>query len=131
MDTISRESVREHISHLKVSLGFDFLVDLTAVHYPSRVPEFDLVYVLYSFGRNERVLFKTEVDETAASIVDIFAGANWLEREVYDMFGIHFTGHPNLKRILLPEGWEGHPLRKEYPIAQPDQAWVERNMDIL
>ena len=114
-----------------MSLGFDFLVDLTAVHYPSRVPEFDLVYLLYSFGRNERVLLKTEVDQTANSIVDIFAGANWLEREVYDMFGIQFTGHPNLKRILLPEGWKGHPLRKEYPIAQPDQAWVERNMDIL
>ena len=115
----------------KLASGFDFLVDLTAVDYPRRSPRFDLIYILYSFAANERIAVRTEVDEDALSIVHLFAGANWLEREVFDMFGIRFLGHPNLKRILLPEGWVGHPLRKESAIAQPDEKWVAANLEML
>ena len=111
--------------------GFDFLVDLTAVDYPNRSPRFDLIYVLYSFERNERTIVKTQVDDTALSVTHLYPAANWLEREVFDMFGIRFEGHPNLKRILMPEDWEGHPLRKEYPIAQPDDAWIAKNLEML
>lgn len=111
--------------------GYDFLVDLTAVDYRDRSPRFDLIYIFYSFERNERVIEKLQVDEVAPSLTNQFESANWLEREVYDMFGIRFEGHPNLKRILMPEGWEGHPLRKEYPIAQPDDAWIAANMEML
>ena len=111
---------------------FDYLVDVTAVHYPKRELQFDIVYILYSFHRNERVRVKTQLKdgERLRSAVAIWPTANWLEREVYDMFGISFDGHPELKRILLPEGWKGHPLRKEYPILQQDEEWVQANLGI-
>ena len=113
--------------------GFDYLVDLTAVHYPKREKaEFDVVYILYSFAKNTRVRVKTQVADgaTLSSSVSIWPTANWLEREVFDMFGIRFDGHPDLKRILLPDGWKGHPLRKEYGILQQDQDWVQINLGI-
>ncbi len=119
------------IQYLKQILDFDFLVDITAVDYSTRAARFDLIYILYSFSRNERIRIRAESSEQALSVTAIFAGSNWLEREIFDMFGIRFEGHPNLKRILLPEDWQGHPLRKEYPIAQPDEAWVAANMDLL
>ncbi len=125
------ELVPALIAHLKSECGFDFLVDVTAVDYPERAARFELVYVLYSFARNERVRVSAQVSEQALSLTNIFAGADWLEREVFDMFGVRFTGHPDLKRILLPEDWVGHPLRKEYPIAQPDEAWVAANLEML
>jgi len=125
------DNVPALIAYLKNACGFDFLVDLTAVDYPQRAARFELVYTLYSFARNERVRVSTQVAAHAASLTTIFAGADWLEREVFDMFGVVFTGHPDLKRILLPEDWEGHPLRKEYPIAQPDEAWIAANLEML
>ena len=111
---------------------FDYLVDVTAVHYPKRELQFDIVYILYSFHSNERVRVKTQSKdgETLRSAVAIWPTANWLEREVFDMFGIGFEGHPELKRILLPEDWKGHPLRKEYPILKQDQEWVQANLGI-
>jgi NADH-quinone oxidoreductase subunit C len=111
---------------------FDYCVDLTAVHYPKREAQFDIVYILYSFHSNERVRVKTQIKdgETLRSGVGIWPTANWLEREVFDMFGISFDGHPELKRILLPDGWKGHPLRKDYPILQQDQEWVQANLGI-
>ncbi len=111
---------------------FDYLVDVTAVHYPKREQPFDVVWILYSFPRNERVRVKTMIAETAAvkSVVPLWMSADWLEREVFDMFGIRFEGHPNLKRILLPDGWKGHPLRKDYGIIQQDQEWVQINLGI-
>ena len=105
-------------------LGFDLLMDLTAVDYakfPGREdgPRFEVVYHLYSVGRNHRVRLKVRVDEDDA-VVPTAAGlwpiANWLEREVWDMFGIRFAGHPDLRRLLLYEEFVGHPLRKDYPI---------------
>ena len=111
---------------------YDYCVDITAVHYPKREAQFDIVYILYSFHNNERVRVKTQIKdgETLRSVVGIWETANWLEREVFDMFGISFDGHPDLKRILLPDGWKGHPLRKDYPILQQDQEWVKANLGI-
>jgi NADH-quinone oxidoreductase subunit C len=111
---------------------FDYCVDITAVHYPKREKQFDVVWVLYSFARNERIRVKTQIadGESIASAVPIWATANWLEREVFDMFGIKFDGHPDLKRILLPDGWKGYPLRKDYGILQQDNEWVQINLGI-
>ena len=111
---------------------FDYCVDVTAVHYPKREAQFDIVYILYSFRNNEHIRVKTQIKDgdTLRSVVGIWPTANWLEREVHDMFGIGFEGHPELKRILLPDGWKGHPLRKDYPILQQDQEWVKANLGI-
>ena len=111
---------------------FDYCVDITAVHYPKRDKQFDLIWILYSFSRNERVRVKTMIadGELISSATNIWPTANWLEREVFDMFGIKFDGHPDLKRILLPEGWKGHPLRKDYGIIQQDKEWVQINLGI-
>jgi len=105
-------------------LDFDVLMDLTAVdysRYPGREdgPRFEVVYHLYSIGRNHRLRVKIRVDEDDATVptaVDLWPIANWFEREVWDMFGVRFSGHPNLKRLLLYEEFVGHPLRKDYPI---------------
>jgi len=111
---------------------FDYLVDCTAVHYPARERQFDIVWILYSFPRNERIRVKTTIKDgdTIPTVTDIWETANWLEREVFDMFGIKFDGHPDLRRILLPEDWKGHPLRKEYGILQQDTEWVKINLGI-
>jgi NADH-quinone oxidoreductase subunit C len=100
-------------------LEFDFLTDLTAVDYPARTKRFDVVYHLYSMTRNHRLRLKAAVgeDEPIPTVVPVWKAANWEERECFDMFGIIFTGHPDLRRILLPEDWEGFPLRKDYPLA--------------
>ena len=97
---------------------FDFLVDLTAVDYIGRKPRFEVVYHFYSIAKNHRVRIKVAVEESDAkvpSIVSLWVGANWLEREAWDMYGITFDGHPELKRIYLYEEFVGHPLRKDYP----------------
>jgi len=111
---------------------FDLLTDLTAVDWPKREKRFDVVLILYSFSKNERLRIKVHVGdgESAPSVVSIWPTADWLEREVYDMFGVEFAGHPGLKRLLLPEEWEGFPLRKDYDILQQDDAWVQENLGI-
>jgi NADH-quinone oxidoreductase subunit C len=111
---------------------FDFLTDLTAVDRPKDPARFELIYILYSFTRNERIRIKTRAgeNEPVPSITSIFEGANWLEREVYDMFGVTFTGHPNLKRILMPDEWRGFPLRKDASIIGMDNEWVQSNLGI-
>jgi NADH-quinone oxidoreductase subunit C len=123
---------REVLQVLAEHEGFDYCVDITAVHYPKREKPFDLVWILYSFAKNERLRVKTMLadGESFLSSVSIWPTTNWLEREVYDMFGIKFDGHPDMKRILLPETWEGHPLRKEYGITQQDNKWVQINLGI-
>jgi NADH-quinone oxidoreductase subunit C len=124
--------VSELLQILRDREQFDYCVDITAVHYPEREKQFDLVWILYSFPRNERIRVKIMIadGESVPSAVSVWATANWLEREVYDMFGIRFDGHPDLKRILLPDGWKGHPLRKDYGIIQQDQEWVRANLGI-
>jgi NADH-quinone oxidoreductase subunit C len=119
------------LEHLKLEADFDYLVDITAVDWPKRAERFDLVYILYSFARNERLRLKAYIAEgyKPETAVDVHLTANWLEREVFDMFGIEFAGHPDLRRILMPDEWQGHPLRKDYPILQQDQRWLEENLD--
>ena len=111
---------------------FDLLTDLTAVDWPKREKRFDVVLILYSLPKQERLRIKVHVadGQPAPSVVSIWPTADWLEREVYDMFGIAFSGHPNMKRLLLPEEWEGFPLRKDYDILRQDDAWVRENLGI-
>jgi NADH-quinone oxidoreductase subunit C len=120
------------IEYLKLEADFDYLVDVTAVDWPKRAERFDVVYILYSFPRNERVRVKILVADgyRPESVVRVHLTANWLEREVFDMFGIEFAGHPDMRRILMPEEWEGYPLRKDYGIIQQDQRWVQENLSI-
>jgi NADH-quinone oxidoreductase subunit C len=120
------------LQYLKAEEGFDYLVDVTAAHYPEREKPFDLLWILYSHPHNVRIRVKTQLaeGESARSVDSLYGSANWLEREVYDMFGIRFEGHPNMTRILLPEEWQGHPLRKDYSIIQQDQDWVRENLQI-
>ncbi len=127
-----QDAILPVLEALKHRLGFDFLVDVTAVDYPGRPLRFELIYILYSFERNQRFRVKTSIAERdrPSSATAVYKSANWLEREVFDMFGIEFTGHPNLKRILLPEEWTGFPLRKDYSIIQQDQAWVQHHLGI-
>jgi NADH-quinone oxidoreductase subunit C len=124
--------VSELLQILRDREQFDYCVDVTAVHYPEREKQFDLIWILYSFARNERIRVKILIadGESVPSATPIWPTANWLEREVFDMFGIRFDGHPDLKRILLPESWKGHPLRKDYGIIQQDQEWVRANLGI-
>ena len=118
---VNKEIIKDLLKFLKTdpNLDFNILMDLTAVDYlrMERVPRFDVVYHLYSLAKNHRLRVKASVDEkdlTIDSLVSIWPIANWFEREVWDMFGIKFKGHPNLKRILMYEEFKGHPLRKDY-----------------
>lgn len=105
-----------------LDLRFNFLADLTAVdRYPVE-PRFEVVYQLRAMHSGQRLRLKTRVpgdDARVDSIVSLWPVANMLEREVFDLFGIHFTGHPNLRRLLMPDDWEGFPLRKDYPVEGP------------
>ena len=107
---------------LKYDQGFVRLSTVTAVdRYPAE-PRFEVVYHLHSIQRNERVRLKCRVrgeDPVIESVTAVWRSANWYEREVFDLFGIRFVNHPDLRRILLPDEWEGHPLRKDYPITGP------------
>ena len=100
------------------ALAFDMLSDVCAVDYLPRVPRFEVVYHLYSVAKNHRLRVKVLVDGTepsVPSVVELWPSANWMEREVWDLYGIRFDGHPDLRRILLYDEFEGHPLRKDYP----------------
>ena len=99
-------------------LRFDYLSNLTAVHWPKNEPPFELVYHLYSIAKRHRLTIKTAIaeGEEAPTVTTLWPTANWHEREVFDLFGIRFAGHPDLTRILLTDEWVGHPLRKEYPL---------------
>ena len=102
-------------------LLYNFMMDLTAVDYMGKEPRFEVVYHLYSLAYNRRVRIKTRVSESECSvdsIVSIWPSANWFEREAFDLYGIVFKGHPNLSRILLYDSFQGHPLRKDYPIKK-------------
>jgi len=120
------------LEYLKLEADFDYLVDITAVDWPKRAQRFDLVYIVYSFSRNERVRIKSYIDDgyRPETAVGVHLTANWLEREVFDMFGIEFAGHPDMRRILMPEEWQGYPLRKDYSIIKQDQRWVQENLGI-
>jgi NADH-quinone oxidoreductase subunit C len=129
---ISAANLAEIATYSRDEEKFDLLEDYTAVDWPRREKRFDLVAVLYSFPHNTRLRLKIPVgiSERPTSLVEIWPTADWLEREIFDMFGIEFAGHPDLKRILLPDGWQGYPLRKDYDILQQDTAWVRENLGI-
>lgn len=112
----------EACRHLKEKEGFTFLVDLTAVDWKDRPPRFDVLLLLHSFSRGqERLRLKAATDgEAFPSVTGVWETANWMEREAYDMYGIRFEGHPDLRRILTWDGFQGHPLRKDFPVEGID-----------
>ena len=109
---------------------FNYLSDLTCVHYPERdEAPFEVVYNLYSIAKNERVRLKVAVgDEGIDSVTRVWPAANWMEREVYDLFGVRFKNHPDMRRLLLPQDWDGHPLRKDYPLEFMENEWTARHL---
>lgn len=113
--------------HDDTRLRFISLVDICGVDYPARAERFDVVYHLLSPTRNLRIRLKISTDETTsvASLTEVFPGANWYEREAFDMFGILFTGHPDLRRLLTDYGFDGYPLRKDFPTS----GYVELRYD--
>jgi NADH-quinone oxidoreductase subunit C len=115
---VDKERVFDVLTHLKEGLGYDFLADLTATDEET-VPRFEVVYNLYAMkqkGPRIRVKARVGEDEDIPTATAIWPGADWAEREVFDMFGIRFRNHPNLRRILMDYRWEGYPLRKDYPL---------------
>jgi NADH-quinone oxidoreductase subunit C len=118
--------------YLREEEKFNLLSDLTAVDWPKREKRFDVVLNLYSFAKNERLRVKARAGsgEEVPSVSGVWPTANWLEREAFDMYGIVFAGHPDLRRILLPDEWQGYPLRKDYDIIEQDTSWVKDNLGI-
>ena len=113
--------------------SFDYCSDLTATDWPPRAERFDVIYCLYSTRHRHRVRLKVKVAENQplASVTGVWTAANWFEREVFDMFGINFTGHPDLRRILMPDDWQGYPQRKDYPLEGPGELLMENPLDWL
>ena len=113
--------------HDDPELYFDYLIDVCGVDYLGKKEKrFEVVYHLYSIKHRRMIRLKAEVGEedlTIDSVTSVWIGANWHERETFDLFGITFSGHPDLRRILMPEDWEGHPLRKDYPLKGPATEW--------
>lgn len=110
---------------------FNYLSDLTCVHYPMRAETpLEIVYNLYSISRNERVRLKVSLAEGVPvdTVTGVWPTANWMEREVFDLFGVGFRNHPDLRRILLPPDWEGYPLRKDYPLEFIENEWTKRHL---
>jgi NADH-quinone oxidoreductase subunit C len=114
--------------------AFDLCSDVTATDWPPRqAGRFDLVYCLYSTRHRHRIRVKAIVGENQplSSVTSVWPAANWLEREIYDMFGVNFTGHPDRRRILMPEDWQGYPQRKDYPLEGPGELLMENPLDWL
>jgi NADH-quinone oxidoreductase subunit C len=124
--------VARHL-HDGADAAFDLCSDVTASDWPSRAERFDVIYCLYSTRHHHRVRVKARVAEhqPIASVTPVWPAANWLEREVFDMFGVNFTGHPDRRRILMPEDWQGHPQRKDYPLEGPGELLMENPIDWL
>ena len=112
---------------------FDLCSDLTATDWPLRPERFDVVYCLYSTRLRHRIRIKVKVadGQPLSSVTPVWAAAGWFEREVFDMFGVQFDGHPDLRRILLPEDWQGYPQRKDYPLEGPGELLMENPIDWL
>ena len=122
--TVAKQDIVAICRFLKESLQYNLLTDVTAVDYLGKEPRFMAVYNLYSIPNKDRLRVKapiTESDCTIDTVSTLWNSANWLEREAYDLFGIIFTNHPDLRRILMTDDWVGHPLRKDYPLQGPDR----------
>ncbi len=129
---LSVESLVGVCRFLQKDLQFTFLSSVTAVHWPERLPRFDVVYHLLSMPNRCELRLKVRVGErreehpVVPTVSEVWPGANWYEREVFDLFGLHFSGHPDLRRILMPMDWTTHPLRKDYPLSGfdlPEPHW--------
>jgi NADH-quinone oxidoreductase subunit C len=129
---VDRAVCHDVLAALREQFGYRSLTDLTAVHYPKDALPFEMVWILYSMETEERVRVKARFAEgdEVPTLTDLWVGANWMEREVFDMFGIRFAGHPDLRRILLPDDWTGYPLRKDYGVQLQDDVWVQKNLGI-
>src|SRR5690348_13664272 len=128
---VGRERIVDVCLYLRddAEVPFDYLSDLTCVHYPDRVEaSFEVVYNLFSIPSNERVRLKVRTADSVESVTSVWPAANWLEREVYDLFGITFAGHPDLRRLLLPPDWNGFPMRKDYPLEFVENAWTAKHL---
>jgi NADH-quinone oxidoreductase subunit C len=111
--------------------SFNYLSDLTCVHWPRTPAPFEMVYNLFSIDKNERVRLRARTTESIDSVTGVWPSANWLEREVFDLFGVRFNNHPDLRRLLLPPDWVGHPLRKDYPLEFVENAWTEQHLPVM
>jgi len=125
---VKREALLAVARWLRDDIGaqFNLLVDVCGLDYPDQDPRFRVIYHLYSIPLRHRLRLQVglaEDDAVAPSVVPIWPGANWYEREVFDLFGIRFEGHPDLRRIVMPDDWEGHPLRKDYPLTREEVAF--------
>ena len=121
-------NIVEICDFLKAELAFNRLSSVTALDWYPRDPRFEVVYLLHSISRKERLRLKCRVTEETPeidSVCPVWSGANWYEREVFDLFGIRFRNHPDLRRIMMPDDWEGHPLRKDYPIHGHKYSYSE------
>jgi NADH-quinone oxidoreductase subunit C len=109
---------------------FNYLSDLTCVHWPERdEAPYEVVYNLYSISKNVRVRVKAAAgEEGVETVTSVWPTANWMEREAYDLFGVTFRNHPDLRRLLLPKDWDGHPLRKDYPLEFMENQWTARHL---
>ena len=131
--TVTKDSLIEIMTFCKKDLGFDYLVDLTAVDNLGTNPRYEVVYELYSYSDSCHLRIKVGVDESereVSSVVDLWPTANWHEREAFDMIGVTFSGYPDMRRILMWEGYPYYPLRKDFPLAgktsdMPDVAFSE------
>lgn len=125
---LAPEHIVEACRLLRDTFGFDFLADETAVDYwPQETPRFHVVYQLYSYAHNVSLRLRVPLNGNAPSlptIEGVYPNANWYEREIWDMFGIRFEGHSDLRRILMPYEWEGHPLRKDYPLGYEEPQFT-------
>ncbi len=122
--TVKKDDVVAISTFLKEELGYNFLCDLCGVDYLGQAPRFMVVYNLYNIASKDRLRVKVPVEESAArvdTVSGVWGTANWHERECWDLMGISFNNHPDLRSILMPSDWEGHPLRKDYPIQGPDR----------
>lgn len=134
--TVEREAIASVLKSLRDAENFRFavLVDIAGVDYPERPERFEIVYNLLSTARNMRLRVKLSTDESAPvpSVVSVYPAANWYEREVYDLYGVMFSGHPDLRRILTDYGFEGHPMRKDFPLTgYVEVRWDEQEKRVI
>jgi len=119
--SFNKENILKLFQELKNKelFSFDQLIDITAIDYPSRAKRFELIYIFLSMKKNKRIILRTSIKENdnLDSIINIFKSADWYERECYDLFGINFSNHPDLRRIMTDYNFEGHPLRKDFPLT--------------
>ena len=130
---VSRDRIVDVCDFLRLDekTPFNYLSDLTCVHFPDRKDApFEIVYNLYSISANERVRLKVSTNESTEveSVTGVWPAANWLEREVFDLFGIRFSNHPDLRRLLLPPDWEGHPMRKDVALEFVENEWTKKHL---